>query len=280
MLAKRQENKNLFRKHKFFQIKQIPLLEHPCKAALGSAFCDKENSVPSGYALDYGRDALSVSIHRAGSDLPPILGIIQQDMKAGFAAASPDGCKKLHGAVRIVFPKIKIFVSHHALVLDICNHAGKDVNFRNHTAAGEIAGNVGGSDFVGIEGILEAQGGHFHCGDAPVFQDFHLFYAATPGHQGAVRHAVIKNIPLPLDLAEGAMVVSGGKGLGIIHDVPPVGKRSRGAVGGGVGQPAAQVWRVDKVIGVSNLSGGASFKKSCRFFRGECGQNVFLESIV
>lgn len=112
--------------------------------------------MPSGCALDCGRDALGVGIYRATPDFFPALRIIQEDAEAGLAAASPEGGKKLHGAVRIAFSKIKIFISHDALVLDIRNHSGKDVDFCDYAAPCEIAGDVGGSDLVGVEGFLKA----------------------------------------------------------------------------------------------------------------------------
>ena len=198
------------------------------------------------------------------------------DLRINPAAAGAH--LQLHRPARKILAEIEVFVAQNAAVGDVHHTSGKGVIFRDKAAAREVARELRRRNLVRVEGLLEAEGGHPHLGDCAVRKNLDFLHAATAGHNRVVSHAVIENVPLILDFADGAVVVARRVVDAVVHDGSADRVRSEGFVSGCIHQPAAAARRVNQVVGITDLAGRTRLVEILGLL--PRGQNVLNEGVV
>ena len=144
----------------------------------------------------------------------------------------------------------------------IPRRTGRDLRM----AAEQIAGDVGGIRAVsGKRTAIAAAGGHFHLGDFPVRKDGYRLQTALTAEVGTVGVAVVKNVPLPVDLLQSAVVIAAIKHrlvcglvgvnmhIGIADDHAAIGKRPQRGIADGIAQLMVIDGGIDKIVPLPNL---------------------------
>ncbi len=198
----------------------------------------------------------------AQADFGSLFRVVQAGANLAADPHAPDLQGQRQVVAGMILTKVKVFVAHDAAVGDFGNHPGHQVLFGDKAAAFEHAGDLGRSDLIGVQGVLKAQGRHFHRRNRAVRQDIDLFHAGPAAHDRMVGHPVVEHIPLTVQAGDRAVVVPGRIIDPVVDDVSPVGKGTPGRGGSGVGQAAAPAGRIDQVIGVPDFPGRAGLKKA------------------